>query len=87
MSGYRTQAPDTSIEAEAFLIDRYRRMTPAEKVDIVRALTRAANDLALAGARLRFPTASDEELRLQVATARLGPALTAAAFGAKPDRR
>lgn len=87
MSGYRTQAPDTSIEAEAFLIERYRRMTPAEKIDIVRALTRAANDLALAGARLRFPTDSDDELRRRVATGRLGPDVAAAAFGWPSDRR
>jgi hypothetical protein len=87
MSGYRTQAPDTSIEAEAFLIEVYRRMTPAEKIDIVRALTQVANELALAGARLRHPAANDEELRLRVAACRLSPEIMAAAFGWPPDQR
>jgi hypothetical protein len=87
MSVYRTQSLDTSVEAERILIDRYRRMTPAEKLDIARALTKAAHELALAGARLRHPGATDDELRLHVAACRLSPEIMAAAFGWSPDRR
>lgn len=85
--GYRTQAADTSVEAERILIERYRAMTPAEKVAIARALTQAANELALAGARLRYPDANDDELRLRVAATRLPRDVMVAAFGWPPDQR
>ena len=84
MSGYRTQAPDTSIEAERVLIQRYRNMSPAEKLAIVSALTQAAEDLALAGVRLRHPDAPHDELRLRVAARRLSPESMTAAFGWPP---
>ena len=86
MSGYRTQSADTSVEVEKVLLERYRRMSPAEKLDLVRSLTNAANELALAGARLRHPGSSDSELRLRVAARRLPADVMAAAFGWSPGR-
>lgn len=82
---YRTQAADTSIEAERILLERYRAMTPAEKIAIARALTRTVHELALAGARLRHPEATDDELRLHVAATRLPRDVMAAAFGWHAD--
>jgi len=32
MSRYRTQSPDTRVEAERVLVERYREMSPADKL-------------------------------------------------------
>jgi hypothetical protein len=68
-------------------MERYRAMTAAEKVSIVRALSRSAERLALIGARLRHPAASDRDLRLHAAATRLPAAVMRAAFGWPPDDR
>ncbi len=89
MSGYRTQARDTALEAERVLIERYRVMSPAEKLALAFSLTSLAGDLALAGARLRHPEASEQELRLRIASARLPLETMRAAYGwpLEPDER
>ena len=74
---------DTSPEAMEVLIDLYRRMTPAEKLQRVRDLTLAANQLALAGLRTRHPGESEQELFLRLARIRLGDDLFAKAYGAR----
>jgi hypothetical protein len=85
--GYRTQASDTTLEAERVLIERYRAMSPADKLSIVRALCRATDELALVGARLRHPGASARELRLHAASTRLPAEAMRAAFGWSPGDR
>jgi hypothetical protein len=73
---YRTQSSDTSIEAERLLIAHYRRLTPANKLRIVAELSRASQQLALAGLRRRHPHASPHELAMRLAATRLdGPTL------------
>ena len=74
---------DTSPEAMEVLIDLYRRMTPAEKLQRVRDLTLAANQLALVGLRARHPGESEQELLLRLARIRLGDDLVAKAYGAR----
>lgn len=81
MSRYRTQSRDTAVEAERFLIERYRAMSPADKLRIFRQLSLATQELALAGIRRRFPEASPRELRLRLAATRLDRETLRDAFG------
>ncbi len=67
MSGYRPQSRDTSEAADRLLMDAYRRMPPWEKARRVSDLTRACQELALAGIRERHPDADERELRLRLA--------------------
>jgi hypothetical protein len=50
---------DTSPEAERIQVERWCQMSSVEKVRAVAELSRAAQELALAGIRLRHPGASD----------------------------
>jgi hypothetical protein len=81
MSRYQTQRPDTSVDAERFLVRRYRTISPADKLRIFRQLSRATQELALAGLRHRHPQASVRELRLRLAATRLDHETLRAAFG------
>lgn len=80
MSTYRPQSSDTSIDAEQYLVRRYRSMSPAEKMKIFRQLCRASQELALAGLRARHPDASPGQLRMRLAATRLSPAALRDAF-------
>lgn len=67
----RPQSSDTSAEADRFLIERYRAMTPAQKLEQFQALCRASHELAAAGIRHRHPDASHEEIAERLAAMRL----------------
>ena len=56
-------------------------MTFAERADRVRAVTLAANQIALAGLRLRHPDATERELLLALARLRLGDDLVELVYG------
>jgi hypothetical protein len=47
-------------------------MSPAERLQLSREMTRAANELALASIRDRYPNASERECFLRFAAVRLG---------------
>jgi len=66
---------DTAPDAERLQIERWRRMSAAEKAAIVSGLTQAVYDLALAGVRLRYSNASPREQFLRLALITLGPDL------------
>lgn len=66
-----TQSPDTPPEIEQILIEGYRRMTPARKLECIRQLTLAIQELALAGIRSEHPRASERECELRLASRRL----------------
>jgi hypothetical protein len=83
--GYRTQSADTSPEAEALLIDEYRRMPSWVKVDRLSEIIRAAQELAIAGIRRRHPTATDDEIRLRLAALRLDRDTMKALFNWDPE--
>ncbi len=72
---------DTSPEAEAVLIEGIRRMTPAEKIAMVRSLTRRVISTARSGVVRRHPDASDREVDLYLASRWLDPDLMLRAFG------
>ena len=73
----------TSRAAEQVQFDVYRTMTPAEKIDRVRALCRRANSLTLAGLWHRRPEETENQLRARLAAMRLGDALTRALAAAR----
>jgi hypothetical protein len=71
---------DTSPDIERMQIERWRRMSPAEKAAIVSGLTRSVHELALAGIRQRYPDASPREQFLRLALLTLGPELARSAY-------
>lgn len=72
---------DTHPQIEALLIDGYRKMSPSQKLDRVRALTRAVQELALMDVRRRHPNADAREQALRLASRWLEPELMLRAFG------
>ena len=72
---------DTSTAAQEAIDRRYAEMTFAERADRVRAVTLAANQIALAGLRLRHPDATERELLLALARLRLGDDLVELVYG------
>ena len=83
MVGPMTPEPpnDTSPEVERILIEGYRRMSPAQKLARVQALTQAVQELALLDVRRRHPNADERELALRVASRWLEPDLMLRALG------
>jgi hypothetical protein len=72
---------DTHPKIEVLLIEGYRKMSPAQKLDRVRALTRAVQELALLDVHRRHPGASAREQALRVASRWIEPELMVRAFG------
>jgi len=83
-TGYQTLAADTDAAAERVLVDLYRRMTTAEKLQAIFELQHAADEIALAGIRHRYPAVSEREARLRLAARKYPRALMIAAFGWDP---
>lgn len=63
---------DTSLEAERLQVALWRRMSPLDKVRIVTELSRAVQELSLAGIRLRHPDESHDRSLLRLAVLKLG---------------
>jgi len=72
---------DTHPAVEALLIDGYRKMSPAEKLERVRSLTLAVQELALTDIRRRYPQADGREQALRLASRWIDPSLLERAFG------
>jgi hypothetical protein len=65
----KTLSSDTPPEIEEILLERYRRMTPQEKIAAVRDLNRTVLLMAVAGIRLRHGKEIPEpELSLRLAS-------------------
>lgn len=75
-----TLSADTSPAAERAQIERWRQMTPAEKLSLVSAMSRSVNALARAGILARYPAASEREVFLRFALLTLGETLARAAY-------
>jgi len=73
-------AADTPVEIERRQIAGWRAMAPAEKARLIVALSRSAREMALAGIRHRFPSASPREHFLRLAMLTLGPDLARRAY-------
>jgi hypothetical protein len=72
---------DTHPSMDAVLINRYRAMSPIEKLQRVCSMTAAVQQLALADIRRRHPTANLHEQLLRLASRSLEPELMRRAFG------
>ena len=72
---------DTHPKIEALLIEGYRKMSPTKKLERVRDLTRAVQELALADIRRRHPNANAREQALRLASRWIEPELMVRAFG------
>lgn len=68
----RTQSPDTSEEAERFLIERLRQAGPLRRLEMARDASRAIRELAWNGLCRRHPQADEAELRRRFAELTLG---------------
>lgn len=76
----RPLSHDTAPDVERLQIERWRTMAPEDKAAIVTGLTRAAYELAQAGVRHRYPSASPHEQFLRLALEVLGPDLACRAY-------
>ncbi len=76
---------DTDPKIEAILIAGYRAMSAAEKVERVRALTRAVQELALLDVRRRHPDEDEHVQALRLASRWLDPELMKRVFGWNVD--
>ena len=76
---------DSSPEMERLQIALWRRMSPLEKARAVDGLSRATQELALAGIRQRHPHASERECRLRLAVLKFGPRLAVRVYPGRDD--
>lgn len=84
---YEPQARDTAPEIDRLLVERWRQQSPAQKLQIVAALSEACRELARAGIRERHPDASAEEVRLRLAALWLDRETMLRLFGWDPEVR
>ena len=83
----KPQSRDTPLEIEAILIEGYRAMTPAQKLERVSQMTRAVQELALARIRAQHPDEGEREHRLRLASLWLPAELMRRAFDWDVDQR
>lgn len=76
-----SESSDTHPTADALLLEGYRKMTPMQKIERVRALTSAVQELALMDIRRRHPEADPVEQALRLASRWIEPELMLRAFG------
>ncbi len=79
--GYVTQSADTDSAADRLQFQLYASWSHEKKLQVMQSLWRDARELSLAGLRLRYPLASEEELNLREACLRLGDDLARRVYG------
>ena len=84
--GYVTQSPDTSREVETRLVERWRALTPAERLAMMSDLQRSTDLFAVSGIQLRHPAATEREVRLRLAALKYGREFVLQQFGWDPDQ-
>jgi len=75
---------DTSPEAARILNEGYRRMTPTQKLRRVESLNRTLVRLAASRIRAQYGDVPEEEMRLRLASLRLGRETMIRMFGWDP---
>jgi len=76
---------DTSERADEVQFEILRRMTVQQRAEVFTQLTFAVQELAMAGLRNQYPSATDDELRLRLACRRLGNDVVRKVWGWAPD--
>lgn len=84
-SAMKSFLSDTAPEIEKLIIEGYRKMSAAKKLQIMQDLIRTAQLLALSDIKRRHPNASTRELQLRLASRWLEPELMRQAFGWDPE--
>lgn len=77
----KTLSEDTALEIERVVIEGYRRMSAAQKLQLMQGLQRTAHLLALSEIKRQHPQASERELQLRLASRWLDAELMRKAFG------
>ena len=85
MTSVADAAVDTPGEVMDLVVDRWRAMSAADKLDVVAGLNRACDRLSEGGVRVRHPEASDDEVQQRVFALRLGRELMVDVYGWDPD--
>jgi hypothetical protein len=85
MSAYRPQASDTNEAVDRLVFDGFRAMAPEQRLRLCSQASLAVERLSIDGLRLRFPAATEEELRRRAGALRLGAELTRRAFGIQAE--
>lgn len=75
---------DTAPEVQRLLVEGYRRMSPAQKLQRMVALTHGVQQMSLARIRVQHPDADERELKLRLASLWLPADLMRNAFGWDP---
>jgi hypothetical protein len=78
---------DTSPEAARILDEGYRRMSPTQKLRRVESLKRMLVTLAASRIRAQYGDIPEEEMRLRLASLRLGRETMVKVFGWDPDEK
>jgi hypothetical protein len=76
-----TLPDDTHLAIQTLLIDGYRAMSPAQKLERAQALNHTVQQLALMDIRRRHPNADEREQALRLASGWIEPDLMLRAFG------
>lgn len=86
--GMSSALSDTAPEAEAILLEGYRRMAPQEKLERVMDLNHAVRELALSRILAKYgPDLSEQERALRLASLWLDRDTMIRAFGWDPEVR
>jgi hypothetical protein len=72
---------DTDPKIEALQVQLLRTVPPWRKMEMLAGLNASARSLALAGLRLRYPEASEDEIRRYLAELLLGDELSQKVLG------
>jgi hypothetical protein len=86
MAAMCTQSVDTPPEVEARLIERYRELGPAGRLEAALSLNAALDEVALAGIRARHGDGDPRAERLRLFSLRLDRDQMRNAFGWDPER-
>ena len=76
---------DTHPDAERVLVEGYRQMSSAEKLQRVVAMTQGVQQMALARLRSQYPDDSERQLQLRLAALWLDDEVMRAAVGWDPE--
>ena len=74
---------DTSAEAKRLVLDLYRRMSPTRKIELVFDAYRTGQLLSMAGIRMQYPDATEEQVWHIWAKRHLGEKLYNQVYGSK----
>lgn len=85
MRHYAPQASDVSEAVDRALFARLRLLTPVQRLQMAVRATQALHRLSVAGLRLRFPNATEDDLQRRAAALRAGPELMRRVFGAAAE--